>query len=201
MCGHIIARGENKDQPCGRQLGHPGKHMAVLTVKNERVRHRERQREGGSQHAKNRVGMWKRQGIRFDGQPLTYDVWVQLKVFQGGGCGLCGRNEFWGSLHADHRHDLSGELRGALCLECNQRAVGFYEKYGHYRNETVEAAIRAYLADPPAEKFKRRRSPVVLSVNVEPVVFGPPVVQTTAIVPVEPATPSNSGRRYNTGNL
>jgi hypothetical protein len=118
-------------------------------------------RAGGNGHARKREWDWAHAanapgvapGIRFGGAPLTYETWLLIKEITAGCCALCGRDEVWGSLHADHDYQ-TGEVRGALCTDCNRRAVGMYEKHGKYGSYDMEQAIRAYLADPPAARLK-----------------------------------------------
>jgi hypothetical protein len=100
-------------------------------------------------HSVMRERRWREQGIKFHGLPLTFGVWLKIKAVTRNRCALCGRDEFWGSLVADHNRD-TGEVRGALDQECNRRAVGSVERWGHYRNPEVTARVRGYLADPPA---------------------------------------------------
>jgi hypothetical protein len=127
------------------------------------VSSRKSRRPGGGGHARHRESKWAQApnspgiapGIRFGGAPLTYAAWEQIKAVTGGRCALCGRDEIWGNLHADH-DKRTGEVRGALCGECNHRAVGTFERYGHYGSEEMESAIRAYISDPPAARLRAR---------------------------------------------
>lgn len=100
-------------------------------------------------HSVMRERRWREQGINFHGLPLTYRVWLKIKAVSGNRCALCGRDEIWGSLAADHDRK-TGEVRGALCAECNRRAVGSVERWGHYRSPDLTARVRGYLTDPPA---------------------------------------------------
>jgi hypothetical protein len=51
---------------------------------------------------------------------ISADDFDALVASQGGGCAICGCvPEREASLHVDHDH-LSGEIRGILCIGCNQ---------------------------------------------------------------------------------
>jgi hypothetical protein len=51
---------------------------------------------------------------------ISADDFDALLAEQGGGCAICGCvPEREASLHVDHDH-LSGEIRGILCIGCNQ---------------------------------------------------------------------------------
>lgn len=105
--------------------------------------------------------LWAKRGVReYGGGPLTWVTWRAVVEFQHGGCALCGRNEFWGSLHADHS-DETGLFRGALCAECNRRAVGGYERFGKFRSEECERLIRFYLKEPPYQRWFATQLPKV----------------------------------------
>jgi hypothetical protein len=98
-------------------------------------------------YIRNRQKSWEERGIlEPDGSgPLRWETYDAKLTAQGRRCGLCGRSEFWcPRLCADHDH-LTHRFRGVLCRDCNQFAVGVFEKTGHYRTPEHEAAIRAYL--------------------------------------------------------
>lgn len=51
---------------------------------------------------------------------LSADAVDKMLMEQGGGCAICGdRPERLASMHLDHDHER-GQLRGLLCLSCNQ---------------------------------------------------------------------------------
>ncbi len=106
-------------------------------------------------HAKERS--WAKQGIKFRGRPLTYEVYlVARERVQGGCCAVCSRNFGLfakGAEAADHDHK-TGEFRGVLCAKktgCNLAIIGRYER-GQVRNLTAKAirAAQRYLTSPPA---------------------------------------------------
>jgi Autographiviridae endonuclease VII len=68
---------------------------------------------------------------------ISADEFDALRDKQGGGCAICGkRPQRVASLHLDHCHD-SGEIRGILCLSCNQGLGKFREDA-----ELLDAAAR-----------------------------------------------------------
>ena len=60
---------------------------------------------------------------------ITIDDYECMLDEQGGGCAICGdpppEN---GSLHVDHDH-VTGEVRGLLCIKCNNAIGAFGENY------------------------------------------------------------------------
>lgn len=112
-------------------------------------------------NSRRREWLWAKRGVReYDGRSLSWETWRAVVDFQNGGCALCERNEFWGSLHADHS-DETGLFRGALCAECNRRAVGGFERFGKFRSEANEWLIRAYLRNPPYQSWFATKLPKV----------------------------------------
>lgn len=73
---------------------------------------------------------------------ITPDEYEELLLFQGGGCGICGRPPKEGKrLAVDHDHN-SGVVRGLLCFFCNKRVLGA-------RSAEVLVKTAAYVSDPP----------------------------------------------------
>lgn len=110
----------------------------------------------GAGYAALREKNWRKQGIRFHGRPLRWEVFAALLDFQRHRCAISGGDEMWSRLGADHDH-RTGELRGAIDGRINHHALGTYERTGHYRDAAHERLLREYLADPPAqsERFER----------------------------------------------
>lgn len=78
---------------------------------------------------------------------ITADDFDSLLGEQGGGCAICGCvPERAASFHLDHDH-VTGEIRGILCLSCNQAL-------GHFRDD-------AALLERAAEYVRRGRATVV----------------------------------------
>ena len=69
---------------------------------------------------------WKKHGISFRGQALKWDSWKEIKELSANKCALCGKDEQFSSLAADH-DSKTGEVRGALCYECNYKHVAKFE--------------------------------------------------------------------------
>ena len=86
---------------------------------------------------------WKRKGIDFNGQPLTWPVFDAKMAETNYRCAICKEGSAE-TLVADH-DKLTGEFRGALCSECNRRAVAMVEKYGFYRSEEITSCVNQYL--------------------------------------------------------
>jgi hypothetical protein len=124
----------------------------------ERKRKRAYNREKG--YWPGREKMWKRYGIKVIDETtgkrrdFVRRDYLALFNYQEGRDPLCGADDFWGSLSPDHDHK-TGLVRGLLEYRCNQRAVGTFEKYGHYKGVEHEAAIAKYLGDPPYARMMR----------------------------------------------
>lgn len=109
----------------------------------------------GTKYVLTREANWVTYGIvQADGRPLSYPVYLAVLRFQGGGCAICGRSRFWGSLHADHDRK-TGLFRGVLCEQCNNRAIGAFEKRGKYGSPEQERILKEYLQHPPYQKWLR----------------------------------------------
>jgi hypothetical protein len=91
---------------------------------------------------------WRRLGIKYEGNPFTWKIYDILLEYQNHKCAICKESDWFNSLHVDHYHK-TGEVRGLLCGGCNRRAVGTYERTGHYRTPKHEKLIQEYLSDPP----------------------------------------------------
>ena len=67
---------------------------------------------------------------------ITIDDYERMLDEQGGGCAICAAAEpDSGSLHVDHHHG-SGEVRGLLCVSCNNALGAFRESHEHLRRAT-----------------------------------------------------------------
>lgn len=125
---------------------------------SEKRRKRAFNREKGYWAARER--MWKKYGIKTetdDGSGLrdfTRLDYLALLNYQEGHDPLCGTDDFWGSLAVEHDH-TTGLARGLCCHKCNQRAIGTFERYGHYKGVEHEAALAKYLGDPPYQRMMR----------------------------------------------
>jgi Recombination endonuclease VII len=58
-----------------------------------------------------------------------------LLAAQGGGCAICGRVPGTAALHVDHDH-LIGEIRGLLCVGCNNALGQFKDDVGLLQRAT-----------------------------------------------------------------
>lgn len=112
-----------------------------------------RQRARDSGYWSKREQRWEKQGIRFDGKPLTAAVFFKMLELQGGCCAISGINQTWVSLVPDHDHKTN-EIRGILSMDINHHALSCYERTHHYRSPLHEAALKAYLDNPPAKRFR-----------------------------------------------
>lgn len=116
-------------------------------------------------HQRAREREWRRQGILYGDQALTWDIYLGVRGIQDGRCAICGR---WfalflkGAEAADHAHeneqDGSGQFRGVICSKkngCNM-LLGRFER-GQMNKLTPEfqKAARVYLDDPPAARYRR----------------------------------------------
>jgi hypothetical protein len=64
---------------------------------------------------------------------LTADEIDAMLAAQDGGCAICGRLPTrLASLHLDHDHE-TGEVRGLLCIDCNQGIGKFHEDAARLR--------------------------------------------------------------------
>jgi hypothetical protein len=99
-------------------------------VKAWRVRNRERRNEQMREiHLRNKFG-------------LTPDEYDRILSAQGGVCVLCDRPPTPGiSLHVDHDHG-TGEIRGLLCMRCNN-ALGLFQE----DPDLLRRAARYVIAD------------------------------------------------------
>jgi Recombination endonuclease VII len=59
---------------------------------------------------------------------ITLADYEQMLENQRGGCGICGAPPGDVSLHVDHDH-LTGEIRGLLCVKCNNAIGAFHESH------------------------------------------------------------------------
>lgn len=78
---------------------------------------------------------------------LDFEAWERIFIFQGGVCGICGREPRAGeTFHVDHEHTAgqAGVVRGILCAYCNTRLVGRLKSHERAR------ALADYLENPPA---------------------------------------------------
>ena len=99
---------------------------------------------------------WRHAGITLlDGSPFLRDDYQRLSDLQGGVCALCGRHPpMWSPTLAVDHDAKTGFVRGLLCSECNHRAVGTFERHGHFtRRKEVNDLIRSYLENPPASRL------------------------------------------------
>jgi hypothetical protein len=90
---------------------------------------------------------WRRQGIKYKGNLFTWEIYDILLEYQSHKCAICKASDWFNTLEVDHYHE-TGEVRGLLCGGCNRRAVGTYERTGHYRTPKHEKLILEYLSDP-----------------------------------------------------
>jgi hypothetical protein len=68
---------------------------------------------------------WRRSMLKRN-YSLTLEEFDDIVAAQGGGCAICGRQNFAGRyLAVDHNHD-TGKVRGVLCDGCN-RAIGQFQ--------------------------------------------------------------------------
>ena len=111
---------------------------------NEENYHRDRERH------------WRSNGVNFNGRPLIWDIAELIMKETNNCCAICGKPSTFENLSADHDKS-TGEVRGFLCYECNQRGVGNVEKYGSYRNDKLTGLIKDYLMDPPSNRLKDGR--------------------------------------------
>lgn len=105
-------------------------------------------------YTKRRESNWLKAGIKFNGRPLTWAIFIRCVELQNHRCAVCGMSDALESLQADHSHKTS-EFRGATCHFDNQRGIGVVERYGHCRNSRYTLLIQAYLASPPAVLFRK----------------------------------------------
>lgn len=76
---------------------------------------------------------------------ISLDEYDLILAYQGGGCGICGREPKSGkSLAVDHDH-ATGYIRGLLCFFCNKRVLGA-------RTADVLVKTAAYVTNPPAPR-------------------------------------------------
>ena len=131
--------------------------------------HRYKGDPSGKGYWKSREARWKAQGISLpDGTPFLRANYHQLLDAQGGGCALCGRYPpMWSQTLAVDHNAKSGIARGLLCDECNQLAVGKYEKWGHFTSRPkVNDRIRAYLENPPMSRLSQTpKDPAEQAIN------------------------------------
>ena len=97
--------------------------------------------------------IWQRVGMKFCGKPLTLSVFMKLLELQGYACAISGVDSAWVGLVPDHDH-ANGELRGILSRDVNHHALAVYERYHRYRSPNHEAALQAYLDNPPALRWR-----------------------------------------------
>lgn len=131
--------------------------MSGRNTAAERRRKRAFNREKGYWAAREK--MWKRYGIKAldeNGKLREFNRldYMALLNYQEGRDPLCGADDFWGSHQVDHDHD-TGLVRGLACHRCNQRAIGSFERFNHYKGVEHEAALAKYLGDPPYQRMLR----------------------------------------------
>ena len=62
----------------------------------------------------------------------------------------------WSQTLAVDHNAKTGVARGLLCDECNQLAVGKFEKWGYFTSRPkVDDLIRAYLENPPTSRLSQ----------------------------------------------
>ena len=116
-------------------------------------------RYGTNRYWSGRELAWKRRGIILtEGSPFCRSDYLRLSEFQGGSCALCGRHPpMWSPTLAVDHNARTGLVRGLLCTECNHKAVGTFERHGHFtRRKEVNDLIRSYLENPPASRLPAR---------------------------------------------
>ncbi len=96
----------------------------------------------------NRRNLWKQQGMKYRGEPMSYKIYDELLEYQQHKCAICGVDDSFNRLVADHDHKI-GEVRGLICSSCNILAVSSYEQRRRYRTEHHTEVVRKYLSDPP----------------------------------------------------
>jgi hypothetical protein len=74
---------------------------------------------------------------------LTQAEYEERLAEQDGGCAVCGDRPRKTSLHVDHDHD-TGEIRGLLCMRCNN-ALGLFRE----QTQLLENALRYVDGDLP----------------------------------------------------
>ena len=117
-----------------------------------KLREDSRRRNRGPLYWLRREKNWQIAGITFNGKPLTAAVFRECIRLQGDACAVTGIKDAWVILQADHNH-ITGEFRGALCADVNRKALGTFEKFGTWKSEHHELALRSYLLCPPAVRF------------------------------------------------
>lgn len=68
-----------------------------------------------------------------------------MLVDQGGGCAICGKQPVASALHVDHDHE-SGEIRGLLCVGCNNAL-------GQFRDDVALLARASNYLERDLETF------------------------------------------------
>ncbi len=128
------------------------------TWERGRIHHELRKDPEHSYAWASREKTWRRRGIKnVNGTQFLRADYHRLLELQGGVCALCGRHPpMWSRvLNVDH-NAKTGLVRGLLCSECNQRAVGTFEKWGRFTNrKDVNDLIQAYLANPPSSRLPK----------------------------------------------
>lgn len=108
-----------------RKAPHPGPRCAS----HNRAVKFARRRNSWAQHILNTYG-------------LTEEDYLQVKAYQGGACGICGRaNGARRKLSVDHCH-RTGEVRALLCTPCNRML-------GHLRDDPELFRKAAWILDNP----------------------------------------------------
>ena len=107
----------------------PAKYIAMVArwqkANPERVRETRRRRNAHPERQRKQRDSYYRRTYG-----ISADEFDALLEKQDGGCAICGRKpERDPSFHLDHDH-LTGEIRGILCLSCNQGVGQFQDDPG-----------------------------------------------------------------------
>lgn len=121
-CGVKLRRYRGVDPVCGRQLGHPGRHLSEQVWQRKHLygdpekAHQAHLRATRKHYHGNKTYYQQKHLQREYG--LSLDDVEQMRDAQGGACAACrvGPAEF-----VDHDH-ASGRVRALLCRQCNTAA-------------------------------------------------------------------------------
>jgi Recombination endonuclease VII len=167
-CGHWMPRA---NEPCGRKLGHTGRHMPAAVYERRRAQAKgydKAYRRDGRRKPESREQMRaRRMRFKYAVSPLRF---ARMIRDQGGLCAVCRADlaELPTSyVHIDHDHGhCPGEktcgkcVRGIVCMSCNNRLRDYdagradlVDKWSHktWTPELIQA-VHQYLADPPAQR-------------------------------------------------
>ena len=131
----------------------------VSLVRSAKKSHSIQSTFGTNYYWKRRETRWKQRGIILaDGSPFLRSDYLRLSELQGLSCALCNRKPpMWSPTLAVDHDAKTGLVRGLLCTECNHKAVGTFERHGHFtRRKEVNDLIRSYLENPPASRLPAR---------------------------------------------